>query len=94
MLWSLIKILFFLMAVAVITLGTVWLMESKGGVIIEYAGFELSFGALQAAILGILFTVALWIFLKVSGVKAFDWWSQIAKRICNEGAGLDQGPVP
>ena len=53
MLWSLIKILFFLTAVIVITLGAVWLLESKGGVTIEYAGFELSFGALQAAILGI-----------------------------------------
>ena len=34
------------------------------------------------------------IFLKVFGVKAFDWYNQIAKRICNEGAGLEQGPVP
>ena len=35
------------------------------------------------------------IFLKVFGVKAFDWYNQIAKRICNEGAGLSQalGPV-
>ncbi len=68
MLWSLIKILFFLMAVIVITLGAVWLLESKGGVTIEYAGFELSFGALQAVILGILFTVVLWVFLKVFGL--------------------------
>ena len=68
MLWSLIKILFFLTAVIVITLGAVWLLESKGGVTIEYAGFELSFGALQAAILGILFTVVLWVFLKVFGL--------------------------
>ena len=45
-----------------------WLLESKGGVTIEYAGFELSFGALQAAILGILFTVVLWVFLKVFGL--------------------------
>ena len=40
------------------------------------------------------FVLQIWIFLKVSRVKAFDWWSQIAKRICNEGAGLEQGPVP
>ena len=32
--------------------------------------------------------------LKVVGVKAFDWYNHIAKRICNEGAGLSQGPVP
>ena len=34
------------------------------------------------------------IFLKVFGVKAFDWYNQIAKRICNEDARLQQGPVP
>ena len=34
------------------------------------------------------------IFLKVFGVKAFDWYNQIAKRICNGGARLQQGPVP
>lgn len=68
MLWSLIKILFFLMVVILITLGAVSLMESQAGVTIEYAGFELSFGALQATILGILFTLALWVFLKVFGL--------------------------
>ena len=34
------------------------------------------------------------IFLKVSGFKAFDWWRQIAKRLCNGGAFVHQGPVP
>ena len=34
------------------------------------------------------------IFLKVFGVIAFDWLNQIAKRICNGGAGLEQGPGP
>ena len=34
------------------------------------------------------------IFLKVFGAKAFDWYNQIAKRICNEGVESDQGPVP
>ena len=34
------------------------------------------------------------IFLKVFGVMAFDWSNQIAKRICNGGARLHQGPVP
>ena len=31
------------------------------------------------------------IFLKVFGVKALDWYNQIAKRICNEAADLQQG---
>ena len=33
-------------------------------------------------------------FLKVSRVKVLEWRRQIATRICNEGAGLEQGPVP
>ena len=33
------------------------------------------------------------IFLQVFRVKAFDWWSQFAKRICNEGAEVEQAPV-
>ena len=68
MLWSLIKILIFLTFVATIALGAVILMESSGGVIIEYAGFELSFGPLQAAILGLLLMLTLWVLIKVFGL--------------------------
>ena len=68
MLWSLIKILIFLTFVATIALGAITLMESSGGVIIEYAGFELSFGPLQAAILGLLLTLTLWVLIKVFGL--------------------------
>ena len=51
MLWSLIKILSFVVLVTAITFGTGMLMEAQGGVTVQYAGFELSFGAVQAAIL-------------------------------------------
>ena len=34
------------------------------------------------------------IFPEVFSAMAFDWSHQIAKRICNEGAELEQGVVP
>ena len=40
------------------------------------------------------FVLRIRIFPLVFMVKAFDWWSQIAKRICNEGAEVEQAPVP
>ena len=68
MLWSLIKILSFVVLVTVITFGAGMLMEAQGGVIIEYAGFELSFAPLQAAILVLVLATTLWIFTKIIGV--------------------------
>ena len=34
------------------------------------------------------------IFPEVFSAMAFDWSHQIAKRICNEGAEVEQGVVP
>ena len=68
MLWSLIKILSFVLLVTVITFSAGMLMEAQGGIIIEYAGFELSFGPLQAAILVLVLIAILWVFSKVIGV--------------------------
>jgi HemY protein len=52
MLWSLIKILSFVAMVMLISFGAGRLMEAKGAVTIQYSGFELSFGTLQAALTG------------------------------------------
>ena len=68
MLWSLIKILSFVLLVTVITFSTGILMEAQGGIIIEYMGFELSFGPLQAVILVLVLIAIFWIFSKVIGV--------------------------
>ena len=43
-------------------------MEAQGGVIIQYAGVELSFGALQAALLVLGLLVTLWLMLKLLGL--------------------------
>ncbi|MDB4200255.1 heme biosynthesis protein HemY [Planktomarina temperata] len=68
MLWSLIKILSFVAMVMLISFGAGRLMEAQGGVMIQYAGLELSFGALQAAlsVLGLL--VSFWLVLKLLGL--------------------------
>ncbi|WP_438973969.1 heme biosynthesis protein HemY [Planktomarina temperata] len=68
MLWSLIKILSFVAMVMLISFGAGRLMEAQGGVMIQYAGLELSFGALQAALLVLGLLVSFWLVLKLLGL--------------------------
>jgi len=68
MLWSLIKILIFVAMVMLISFGASRLMEAQGGVMIQYAGLELSFGALQAALLVLGLLVSFWLVLKLLGL--------------------------
>ena len=68
MLWSLIKILSFVVLVTITTFGAEMLLEAQGGVIIEYSGFELSFAPLQAVILVLVLIIIFWILTKVIGV--------------------------
>jgi HemY protein len=68
MLWSLIKILSFVAMVMLISFGAGRLMEAKGGVTIQYSDFELSFGALQAALLVLGLLISLWLLLKLLGL--------------------------
>ena len=68
MLWSLIKILSFVAMVMLISFGAGRLMEAQGGVMIQYAGLELSFGALQAALLVLGLLVTFWLVLKLLGL--------------------------
>ena len=50
MLWSLLKILLFVAAVAVLALGAAYLTEASGGVQVTLAGTEYSLGPLQSVI--------------------------------------------
>ena len=65
MLWSLIKILIFVVAVAALTLGAGYLMESSGGVQITVAGTEFTLGPLQSVIAAIVLVIAVWLLLKL-----------------------------
>ncbi|WP_204112629.1 heme biosynthesis protein HemY [Shimia biformata] len=65
MLWSLAKIVLFIAAIAGLTLGAGYLMESDGGVMITFAGVEYTLSPLQTAIGLIVLVAAVWLFLKL-----------------------------
>jgi len=54
--------------VMLISFGAGRLMEARGGVMVQYAGLELSFGALQAALLVLGLLVTFWLVLKLLGL--------------------------
>lgn len=65
MLWSLLKIVLFVVIVAALTLGAGYLMESSGGIQITAGGVEFTLGPLQSVIAALVAVVAVWIFLKL-----------------------------
>ena len=65
MLWSLFKIVLFVVIVAALTLGAGFLMESNGGVQITAGGTEFTLGPLQSVIAALVAILAVWIFLKL-----------------------------
>lgn len=67
MIWSLIKVLVFVAAVAALTFGAGLLIDTAGGVRIAIAGIELNLGPLQAVIAALLLVLAVWILLKLIG---------------------------
>ncbi len=56
-----------MVAVAALTIGAEWLMESDGGLLIQFGGWELSLGVLQAAIGAVLLVAVVWLGLMVLG---------------------------
>ncbi|WP_101067117.1 heme biosynthesis protein HemY [Roseovarius salinarum] len=68
MLWSLLKILVFIVLVAGATVGAWYLMELEGGVRIAAAGQELNLTPLTAVILLVLLVLAVWLFIKLAGL--------------------------
>jgi HemY protein len=65
MLWSLFKIVLFVVIVAALTLGAGFLMESNGGIQITAGGTEFNLGPLQSVIAALVAILAVWIFLKL-----------------------------
>ncbi|MFP7672315.1 heme biosynthesis protein HemY [Marivita sp. S0852] len=65
MLWSLFKIVLFVVIVAALTLGAGYLIESSGGIQITAGGVEFTLGPLQSVIAALLAILAVWIFLKL-----------------------------
>jgi len=65
MLFSLIKIVFFVAAVTALTFGATQLMEVSGGATIAIAGIELTLSILQLAFALVAFVVLVWLGLKL-----------------------------
>ena len=68
MLWSLIKILFFVALIAALTLGAGYLMETGAGIRIALAGTEYNLGPVQAVIGALVLMLGLWLVLKLAGL--------------------------
>lgn len=68
MLWSLTKIVVFVAAIAGLTLGAGYLMETEGGVMITVAGVEYTLTPLMSAIALVVLVVGLWILLKLASL--------------------------
>ena len=67
MLWSLTKIILFVVIVSLLTLGAGYLLEAEGGVRIAFGGMEFNLGPLQSVVGALLLVLAIWILMKVVG---------------------------
>jgi len=68
MLWSLIKILAFVVVVTALTFGAVQLMEVSGGAEITVAGIELTLSPLELTVAFVVLVLLVWLFIKVLGL--------------------------
>ena len=73
MLWSLIKIVIFVVAVAALALGAGYLLESEGGVQVTVMGSEFTFGPLQSVLAAMALVFAVWVFLKLLSLLVAVW---------------------
>ncbi|GAA6180665.1 heme biosynthesis HemY N-terminal domain-containing protein [Shimia sp. NS0008-38b] len=68
MLWSMIKIIVFVAIVAGLTFGSIYLLESEGGVMVTVAGVEYSLGPFHTALALIALVAAVWLGIKLLGL--------------------------
>ena len=73
MLWSLVKIILFLCVVAAAAFGAVALLETDGGLQIQFGGTEYLLGPLEAVIALIVLVLIVWLFLKLVALLAAAW---------------------
>jgi HemY protein len=68
MLWSLTKVILFVVAIAALALAAGQLAETGATMRIVVAGWEFTIGPVQAVVLGLLIVLAVWLLLKVLGL--------------------------
>ncbi|WP_299372482.1 heme biosynthesis HemY N-terminal domain-containing protein [uncultured Tateyamaria sp.] len=73
MIWSLVKIIVFVVAVAALALGAGYLLEADGGVQVVVAGDEYNFGPFESVVALIVLVLVIWIGLKLLGLLVAVW---------------------
>lgn len=68
MIWSLLKVLLFVAAIAGLTYGAGLLLDTGGGIRIAAAGLEFTLGPLQAVIAALALVLAVWVLMKTIGL--------------------------
>jgi HemY protein len=68
MLWSLLKVILFVVIVAALAYGAQVLMDTGGGLLLAVGNWEFTLGPLQAVIVAVLLLAALWLILRVIGL--------------------------
>lgn len=68
MIWSLVKVLLFVAAIAGFTFGAGMLLDTGGGIRIAVAGYEFTLGPLQAVIVALTVLLALWVLMRLVGL--------------------------
>jgi len=68
MIWSLVKVLLFITAIAGLTYGAGLLVDTGGGIRISFAAMEFTLGPLQTVIGLLLLMLGLWVLLKLVGL--------------------------
>ena len=68
MVWSLLKVIAFVALVAALAFGAGLLLESRGGLRVAAAGWEVTLGPLQTLIAALLLMAVLWLAMKILGL--------------------------
>lgn len=68
MLWSLLKVVMFVLVVAAISFGATLLQNTGAGLQIAFAGWEFTLGPLQATIAMLILIAAVWLLMRVVGL--------------------------
>ncbi|MEM6307433.1 MAG: heme biosynthesis HemY N-terminal domain-containing protein, partial [Pseudomonadota bacterium] len=68
MLWSLTKVLIFISMVAALAFGAVALLDTDGGIRVQFGGVEFTLSLLMTTIAFALLVLGVWVFLKVFGL--------------------------
>lgn len=73
MIWSLVKIILFVCAVAAIAFGAAFLLETDWGLRAVVAGTEVTLGPLESVMALVLLVLAVWLILKIAGALIALW---------------------